>query len=197
MNSRETRILLVTAVAVLALALPGCRIKVEDGGSGKNEKVDIRTPLGQLKVDTDVDVRETGLRVYPGAMPYREQDSNDRHAANVNISTGVFGVRVIVKEFRSDDSLDKIREFYRAELKHYGTVLECAGVYDENINDHKAGDSDGNSPVSCDDKGRVAGALQLKVGTQRRQHVVGLRPDGQGTRIALVYVNVRTRDDTI
>ncbi len=197
MNSKRTRILLVAVVTVWVLGLASCKIKVENSGSGGNEKVDIQTPLGQLKVDTDVDVRETGLPLYPGATAYREHYSKDHNAANVNISAGEFGVRVVVKEFRSDDSLDKIRQYYRAELKHYGKVLECAGVYDENIDHNGAGDVDGNRPVSCEDKGHDPGAIQLKVGTQRRQHVVGLRPDGNGTRIALVYVNVRTKDDTI
>lgn len=187
-----TRYLLLAGAIVFAVFSTGCRMSV-DNGDGK-EKVEIKTPLGQLKVNTDVDVRDTGMSVYPGAKEYQDGDNNDRHGANVNISSGLFGVKVVVKEFRSDAKFDQVRDYYRNELKRYGNVLECSGVYDQNVHADK---DDDNAPLSCDDGKGDRDALQLKAGTKRRQHVVGIKPDGNGTRFALVYVNVRGKDEGI
>ena len=182
------RIGLVASV-VLLLMFAGCRIS-ESGEKGKDKKVDIKTPFGSLKVNEDVDPRDTGLPLYANAQRYKS--GNDSHGANVNISSGLFGLKVVVAEFTTPDSPDKVRSFYENAMKTYGKVLVCTGEYDNNVHVDKEKDKDMDAPVKCDNHGNNdSNQVQLKVGTQGHQRVVGVKPDGSGSRFALVYVNAR------
>ncbi|HXZ26893.1 MAG TPA: hypothetical protein VEG08_02720, partial [Terriglobales bacterium] len=51
--------------ACLLAALLGCGMTVNDQDK-KNPKVDIQTPMGSLKVNTQVDPKDIGLALYPG-----------------------------------------------------------------------------------------------------------------------------------
>ncbi len=110
---RFSTVLLGLAVVI---ALGGCTVSTHEskGESGKkNEDVDIRTPVGSLTVHSgDVDAKDTGLSVYPGARVTTGHKDNDS-SANVNINTSFFGVKVVAVKFASDDSPDKILAFYR------------------------------------------------------------------------------------
>ncbi|HET7750352.1 MAG TPA: hypothetical protein VFK81_13285, partial [Terriglobales bacterium] len=53
------------AAAALVVVLAACSVNVDDKGENKN--VDIRTPLGALKVRTNPTPAEIGLSIYPGA----------------------------------------------------------------------------------------------------------------------------------
>ena len=175
------------AVVVLAVGiLAGCSIHEQKSADNKDKKVEIKTPFGQLKVNTgDVDVKETGLPAYPGArrVPNEEHDSN---AANVNISAGSFGLKVVAIKFDSDDSPDKVLSFYRDKVKAYGgKFLECQGM---SIDVH-AGDDNDEKELTCDHHGGHGDAVELKAGTPDRQHIVSVKPHGSGSEFALVYVN--------
>ena len=63
---RLSSVSVLLAMAVVGALLCGC--KVQKQGEGANKKVDIETPVGSLHVNTDVDPRDTGLAVYPGAV---------------------------------------------------------------------------------------------------------------------------------
>src|ERR1700759_434031 len=115
------RILLVVSVAML-LMFSGCKI-TSKGEDGKDKKVDIKTPFGSLKVDEDVDPKDTGLPLYAGAQRYKS--GNDSHGANVNISSGLFGVKVVAVEFTTPDAPEKVRSYYQDALKTYGKVVVC------------------------------------------------------------------------
>ncbi len=187
------KIKIVSAISVvLALALfSGCTIKTEDGKDGKSDKVDIKTPFGSVKVDQGVDPRDTGLPLYAGAKPWVKEGKDE--AANVNISSEMFGVKVVAGEFTTPDPPAKVRAFYENELKKFGKVVTCDGAYDSNMTVTKGNDED--KPVSCSDShDSTPGNVEMKVGTQHHQHVVGVKPDGSGTRFALVYVNVRGKE---
>jgi hypothetical protein len=182
------RILFVASVVAL-LMFAGCTIS-EHGEKGKDKKVDIKTPFGSLKVNEDVDPRETGLPLYANSKRYTS--GNDTHGANVNISSGLFGLKIVVAEFTTPDSPDKVRSFYENALKTYGNVVVCKGEYDNNVKVDKDKDKNLDKPVSCGDShSDDPNGYQLKVGTEGHQHVVGVKPDGSGTRFALVYVNAR------
>jgi hypothetical protein len=85
----------------LILVLTGCNVQKK--GSGKNEKVDIETPVGSLHVNTQVDPKDTGLSVYPGARQVPETEG-DHDAAKVNIDSSILGVKVVAVKFDTASS---------------------------------------------------------------------------------------------
>lgn len=192
--------------AILALAavlvLPACSINVKKAENGEDKKVDIDTPVGGIHVSNGADARDTGLPVYPGAKLKEPDKTGDEKSANVNISAGMFGLKVVAIEYMSDDPPDRIAVYYKDQLKKYGAILEChtsnrhgdAGDVDVNMGD---GDKKGNQ-LSCEhDNGTT---LELKVGTRQNQRIVSIAPQekGKGTDFALVYIQTRGGDkDTI
>jgi hypothetical protein len=188
-----------TAVVLAALVvLPACSINVKDKNKDGQKTVDIKSPIGDLHVDEQPDIRDAGLTVYPGAKPAPKENGEDKKSANVNLSLPGFALKVVAAEFASDDSSDKVLAYYDKELQKYGKAIQCHGRWnggDVNVNtDKKEGLS---KPVSCKDSGS-GDSVELKVGTEGNQHVVAIKPDGKGSRFALVYVRARAgKDDTI
>jgi hypothetical protein len=107
-----------TAIAKLSLGalfaalcvLPACSINANDKHNGKNGEahVDIKSPLGDLHVSEQADIRDAGLTLYPGAKPAPKDDSDDKKSANVNLSLPGFTLKVVAAEFTSDDAPDKV-----------------------------------------------------------------------------------------
>ncbi len=124
------------AIASLWL-LAGCSIQVSDKDKDK-QKVDIQTPIANLKVDTSTQASDNGIPVYPGAKP-READKNgDKHRANVNIGGLGFGLKVIAAEYDTSDPPDKVKSFYEDKLKQFGDVLVCKGTQQRRRRCHDA-----------------------------------------------------------
>jgi hypothetical protein len=193
----------LTAVALLAalLTLPACSINVKDKDKNGEGHVDIKTPMGDIHVNEQPDVRETGLSLYAGAKPAPKDNGDDKKSANVNISGMGFSLKVVAAEFQSEDSPEKIVAYYNKELQRFGKPIECHGRWnggDVNTEMHnKDKDKEGAKPVSCRDNGK-GDSIELKVGTEENQHIVAVKPDGKGTRFALVYVRTHAgKDDMI
>jgi hypothetical protein len=170
-----------TLLPLLALAfLAGCTVHEGRSASGE-KKVDISTPFGDLKVNTDVDAKDTGLPVYPGARRLTGDDK-DKDAANVNLSIGAVGLKVVAIRFRSDDPPDKVLAFYRPKMKEFGgKFLECQ---QEGFVTYNHGDD--SKELTCDTHHGTN--MELKAGTPDRQHIVAVKPVGSGSEFALVYV---------
>ena len=187
-------ILLRTTPAILCLlALAGCSITTHDKGNGKKDDVDIKTPFGSLSVKEGAsDVKDTGLSPYPGARVAKDDD-DDRHSANVNISSSLFGLKVVALKYESDDPSDKVLSFYRKEMGKYGKVVDCTGGFNMNFHHH-----DKDAEVTCDDRnGSDRGYKEeLKVGTENNQRVVAIKPRNNGTEFTLVYVRAWGGNDT-
>lgn len=189
----SSRLFCLVAFATL-LALPACSVNVNKDGADKDKKVDIDTPLGGIHVSKGADVRDTGLAVYPGARPTKEEDEGDEKSANVRISSGAFGLKVVALEYESDDKPEKLISYYKDQLKKFGPVLECRSSGNgRGSNVNYSHDSDGSKPVSCDgdDHGKN---IELKVGTQANQHIVSIEPQDKGVKFGLVYVQVHGKD---
>lgn len=175
--------------------LPGCSISANDKAEDGAKHVDIKSPMGDLHVSEQADIRDAGLTVYPGAKPAPKEKSDDEKSANVNLSLPGFSLKVIAAEFLSDDAPDKVIAYYNKELPKYGKPIQCRGNWRDG---HMSYDSKDNmsKPVSCGNTG--GDAVELKVGTEGNQHLVAVRPGDHGTRFALVYVRMHTgSDDTI
>jgi hypothetical protein len=194
---QASRILVTGVFATgLVIALSGCRIHVDKSEDGQDKKVDIQTPLGGIHVNKDVNVRDTGLPVYPGAHEKKKDSDDHGGQANVNISSGFFGLKVVVVEFLSDDPPEKVTAYYRDQLKKYGGILECHTKNKHNdgpdIDVDPGHDSDKkDNKLSCEhDSGPT---VELKVGTKDNQHIVSVSPrdGGKGSDFALVFVQTR------
>lgn len=189
----------VLAVAVLAVGLAACGINVKEKNKGSGDKdVTIQSPVGNLHVGQDVKGRDTGIAVYPGAKLVEKGDDGSSDRANVNISTPIFGLRLIVVKYATEDSPQKLIDFYANELKRYGKVVQCR-------NSEKGGDwhigissddmSKHGSEISCkgDENGNT---VELKTGTNSNAHIVAVTPKGKGAEFALVYVRAHSDDDS-
>ena len=182
-------------VPLLALALAGCTIhqtKSED--TGKTDKVDIRTPMGSLKVrSTDVDPKDTGLSVYPGAQRVPETSDENSHSANVNIDTPLFQLKVVAIKFTATDPPAKVLDYYRKEMKTFpGKFLECPGT--GNMSDINPDEGGKSKDLSCYSQARGEGT-DLKVGNPNKQRVVHVNPSGKGSEFALIYLRAHGEQD--
>jgi hypothetical protein len=189
------------------LLVTGCNLNVKKDRSAEGgEKVEISSALGDLKVDTkDVDPKATGLSVYPGSRLKERQNQHDDNQANVNINTPWFGVKVVAVTYLTDDSPEKVWEFYKKEMAQYGRPLECRpGSPDLKLEKREKND------LVCHDKGKSRSAerhnrglslsvddMELKVGSDDRQRIVAVKPNGSGTEFSVVYVTTREGRESI
>jgi hypothetical protein len=173
--------------------LPACSIKTNDDSKDGEKHVDIKSPVGDLHLSDQADIRDVGLTLYPGAKPVPKEDSDDKDSANVNLSVPGFTLKVVATEFISDDSPDKVIAYYDKELQKYGKPIQCRGFWRGGNVGTKGNKDDMSKPVSCD---TAAGdGIEVKVGTEGSQHIVAVKPNSQGTRFALVYVRMQTGSD--
>lgn len=176
--------------------LSACSINVnKDDNKGGSKHVDIQSPVGDLHVSEQADIRDAGLSVYPGAKPAPKEDSDNEKSANVNLSLPGFQLKVVAAEFLSDDAPDKITAYYDKELQKFGKPIQCRGAYSSHARVDSHGESELSKPVTCDKTGGGDG-LELKVGTEGNQHLVAVKPNSKGTRFALVYLRMHTGKDT-
>lgn len=185
--------------SLLALALlSGCSVHTtrEEAKSGdKVEKdVDIRTPFGSLSVHKgNTSAKDAGMAEYPGARLKKDVGihADGDSSANVNISSSLFGLKLVVLKFESNDPPEKVLDFYRKDMSRYGKVLDCTGRISMNFRRH-----DNDAPVTCDSHGGSGENYkqELKVGTENNQRIVAVKPSGQGSEFALVYVRAHGED---
>lgn len=175
--------LLAFALAATLFVAGGCNI--QHGKDGDKEKVNIQTPVGGIKVNTEADAKDVGVPVYPGAQP-KQKSQGEHNSANVNISSSLFGVKVVALDYTSDDPPEKIKDFYKKELSKYGDVLDCKGGVHE---DHDR--------IRCQEGQEHKDHTELVVGTKERQHIVSIKPNGKGTEFGLVYVQTRGKEGSL
>jgi hypothetical protein len=192
-------LLLVGSVASLAAALflLGCDINVKKEANGRDQKVDITTPVGGIHVSQQPDAGAVGIAVYPGARLKEKDSDGSNKSANVNISGFGFGIKVVALEYESDDAPAKVLAFYRDQLKKYGSVLECHSSEHFNVNmNTDSHDSKNNSnELTCE--GEHGSNIELKVGRKDDQHIVAVEPEGKGSNFSLVYVRTHGKDAEI
>jgi len=187
----------ISAMSVmLAMGISGCRIHVDKGANGEEQKVQVDTPFGGVHVNTDqTTATDLGLPVYPGAQLYRDKDKNK--SADVHVGFGDWQIRVRTVSYTTSDSRDKVAAFYKQALSRYGDVLTCQG---HSAVGKPAFTAEG---LSCDDDDRntkfqvkngdiaTTADLQLKAGSKRHQHIVGFESGEHGfTRFSLVALEL-------
>jgi hypothetical protein len=191
MRSSMLRISSVLVFAAATLLISACSIHVDDKDK-KNEKVDIQTPLANLKVDSSDKAVNNGIPVYPGAKLRPADKDGDNHSANINIGAFGFGLKVIAAEYETDDAPEKVKTFYEDKMKMFGTVLTCSGHSGSDVHLNKHGDDD--KKLNCSDTN--GGGWELKTGTSDDEHLVSIEPHGTGTRFGTVYIRTRGKSDS-
>jgi hypothetical protein len=191
---------LVFGIAI-AIAIPSFAAQAQKPDSSQDQKLDVRSSVGDLHVGNDADARKAGLPLYPGARLRHDKDNSN--ALNLGVLTEAFGVKLVVASYDSDDAPGKVIDYYRERLKKYGKVLEChtrehGGDTHAEVNDdeHSGGDHDKQLKCEGDNTGPIT---ELKVGTEDNQHVVSVEPKdgGSGSTFALVYVHTRGKQGDI
>jgi len=175
---------LPAAAVLLAAAIPlaACNVDVRRHDANGKADVDVTTPVGNVSVRTNVETPDTGMAVYPGARPLRDRDEPE--SADVNVGGSLFGVKVVAAKFESSDAQDRIVEFYRKDMASFGEVTECRG----NVDFRR--DSSGTRRPVCKEKA-FEHELNLVAGTEEDQHIVAVKPRGDGTEFSLVHVQTR------
>ena len=192
MKTSEWRMWSVVAIAAAALLVNACSIHVDDKDK-KNEKVDIQTPLADLKVDTSDKAVNNGIPVYPGAKLRPAEKDGDNHSANINIGAFGFGLKVIAAEYETPDSPEKVKAFYDEKMKMFGPVLTCQGHSGNDSADVHIGKHGDDKKLNCSDTN--GSGWELKTGTSDDQHLVSIEPNGSGTRFGTVYIRTRGKSD--
>jgi len=200
MKSRR-RFAFTLTIATAAFALTAC-VNVNKNANGDN--VDVKTPFGSVSVRTDqVKPEETGLNVYPGSKLVPKH-GHDNDQANVNISSPWGQLKVIALNYHSEDAPEKVLDWYRKDLQQkYGRFLECKGG---DLSLHGRDRNDGNQ-LTCGSErsngkdftysSRDRNTMELKTGTDDKQHIVAVKPEDGGSNIALVYVQKHGERDSI
>jgi hypothetical protein len=86
-------------------------VQVQEGAGGKKE-FSVKTPMGSMEIQGDVNEASLGLPIYPGATRVKDQSS-----ATVDIDIGgQQSVRVFAAKFETSDPFDKVRDFYHQRL---------------------------------------------------------------------------------
>lgn len=134
-----------------------------------------------ITMSADADAKDIGLPLYPGSRRHIDKDS-DSPGVNLGLWGGGSGFKLAVLKMESDDSVDKVAEYYRKKLAKYGKVLDCShatGTDDANKNDKR---------LTCEGDKPDKGGLLFKAGTKADQHIVAIQSEPQGSLYQLVHV---------
>ena len=140
--------------------------------------------------------KQIGLPVYPGAMPFKETDSNSS-AADLGFVLNSFHFNVLAASFVTTASPEQVLAFYRKPLAKYGEVLECnhgkpvgsltvtkSGL---TCGDHKSGRMTENGSDSDE---------ELRAGTPEQFRIVGIDTTEAGrTKFGLVALVLPKDED--
>ena len=188
------------ATMVAVGMLDGCHAESTKAAGG--EQVKVSTPFGglQMKVKTDQDAAGsgTGVPVYPGAtLVQKGNQKNDSGTADINLSFGSMRLRVEVLSYQTGDSADQVREFYQKELGRFGTVIACVDEHAVGMPNRTAEgltcDKDSNDKVKGTVSNSDANSVELKAGSPQHQHAVSIEKSGNGTKFALIRIDLPKR----
>jgi len=180
----------------LAVGLAGCRVHVDKGANGEDKTVQVDTPFGGVHVNSDqTTAADLGLPTYPGAEMVKDDDHH--RSADVHLDFGEWELRVRAVSYSTPDKRDQVVAFYKKALGRYGEVLTCQGnaavgtptVTSEGLTCNES--RHGKVTVNAGEIQAGDGNLELKAGSERRQHVVGFEDSQDGrTHFELVALDL-------
>lgn len=141
-----------------------------------------------IHISSQASVSDVGLPIYPGALRHVPRGA-DSQSGNVGFWGRAIGFKLAVMQLDSSDGPGKVASFYRTALAKYGTVLDCSGRESSQRESH-----DAPAGLTCGDDRAENREWLLKAGTRQKQHIVVVKPNGQGTVFQLVYIEDRNAD---
>jgi hypothetical protein len=115
--------LILAALAVLGVFMAGIyladNIHVQKTRGAHGDTVKVDTPIGSMRVQAHekLDPKVIGVPVYPGAIREDEHGGGASFEFDFNSTHKEFSV--LAAEYSTDDSVDKVKEFYHRELPHW------------------------------------------------------------------------------
>lgn len=180
--SRTSRFAIYLAFLGLAFALaclvPPAAFPQQEKGAG-------------IVVSGDASAKDLGLPVYPGSRRHKDKDNGSD--ANFGLWGGGSSFKLVVMKMESDDSPEKVADFYRKALAKYGRVLDCSHPAPAPA-DSDSSRSDSKSLTCGDDKPEKGGSL-FKAGTKDKQHLAAIQPNGPGSLYQLVYISTGSNSE--
>jgi hypothetical protein len=135
----------------------------------------------------DADAKDIGLPLYPGSRRHKEKDE-DSPGVNFNLWGSGSGLKLAVLKMESDDSIDKIADYYKKQLSKYGKVLDCSHPDPNAKNSDKDKDDDKSKPLTCGDDKPDKDGLLFKAGTKSDQRIVSIQPAAHGSLFQLLHI---------
>jgi hypothetical protein len=132
-----------------------------------------------------------------------EKGKDHDGAADVNINVGSFNLRVKAVSYRTSDPPEKVKEYYREQLKRYGDVIECrnnvaVGTPTHTFEGLTCDNKEGGHITVQDHPGKHE--LELRTGSRQHQRIVSIDADGDGTKFGMVVLDLPKKmvegDDT-
>jgi hypothetical protein len=143
-----------------------------------------------ITMAADADEKDIGLPLYPGARRHKDKDE-DSPGLNFGLWGSGSGLKLAVLKMESNDSMDKVADYYKKRLSKYGKVLDCSHPPQNDANADKDDKDDDNSkPLTCGTDKPDKGGLLFKSGTKADQRIVSIQPNpaGSGSQFQLVHV---------
>ena len=181
---RTAAVLCSFGLSLAVVAMPIVAQSNKDTGKSGDKEFNLSIGAGKTVSASDV-----GLPIYPGAWPHKD-NADDDSAAHIWASAAGYGFKLAVVKLASKDPQDKIAVFYRRAMARYGDVLVCtAGSPRANKNGQNS------FKLDCGDDHPGPGEVVLKAGTKNDQHIVGIKPNGNGSFFDLVFVQIQGVDN--
>jgi len=173
---------LLFLLAVIAASAASLLAQNQGQNSTEKHGIALETDSGRYGVSAEkLDAKRLGVPIYPGArLDKREDNQSD---ASLSLDWGKESTHLYVQKYISSDSPEKVLSFYRKQLSKYGPVLECRDGKPLNSVSVK---------IKCDSDDDQKG-IELKAGTEEKQHIVGVTSSTAGTEFGLVYLEQTTR----
>src|SRR5580692_12969476 len=177
---------LLAGLALIA-GMTGCfRVHVDKDANGEEKTVQVDTPFGGVHVNTNqISAADLGLPVYPGAEIVKDKEHDK--SADVNMGFGEWTLRVRAVNYATPDGQDKVTGFYKKALGRYGDVITCqgnapVGTPVATAEGLTCADDKNHAGIKIDrrDYGTNEDSLELKAGSKRHQHVVGIEEPKNG-----------------
>jgi hypothetical protein len=147
-----------------------------------NHSVVLQTDSGRYGVGSGkLDPKQLGVAIYPGAKV--DTSENDGEGANLSLEWGADSTHLYVQKYITSDPAANVVTFYQKQLSKYGPVLECR---------------DGkpfvalSTALTCEEGDA---GIELKSGTEKKEHVVSVRPKEKGAEFQIAYLDETKSND--